>query len=138
MRKYLLFVAFVAIASFMSCDIGGERVDGNGNLKSEVRSMGELTKIKVLGGLDVFVEQGSPGIKAEGDENILQYIETKVDNGWLEIKTKEHFNINSKNPVKVYVTTRGISDLKVTGSGNITCDKKFSSGSNMTFSVTGR
>jgi len=137
MKKHLLFVAFVSITSLMSCDIGGETVDGNGILKSEVRSVGEMTKIKLVGQLDVFVMQGSPGIKVEGDENILPYVETRVDNGWLEIKTKEHVNIQSHNPVKVYVTTRGISDLKVAGSGNITCDKKFSSGNNMSFSITG-
>lgn len=137
MRKSLLWVAFIATASFISCNITGERVDGNGRLSSENRHMSNATKIKVVGGLDVFVEEGAPAMKVEGDENILRYIKTETDNGWLEIKTMEHININSQNPIKVYVTLPAITDLKVTGSGNITCNQKFSSRSNMSFSITG-
>ncbi|MEJ7679456.1 MAG: DUF2807 domain-containing protein [Segetibacter sp.] len=59
------------------------------------------------------------------------------DNGWLEIKTRDHVNIHSSHPVKVYVTTPEITALKVTGSGNLTCNNKFSSSNNMSFSITG-
>lgn len=137
MKKNILYAAFFAASFFLSCNIAGERINGNGNLKSEIRHIPNTAKIKLVGGMDVFVEPGASAVRVEGDENILRYIETKADNDWLEIKTKEHININSRNPIKVYVTMRSISDLKVTGSGNITCDKKFSSGTDMSFSITG-
>ncbi len=137
MRKNILCAAFIAAACFMSCNFGGETIDGNGNRKSEIRHVGNTTKINAIGGMDVFVDTGAPAIKVEGDENILPFIETKVNGDWLEIKTRDHINIHSSNPVKVYVTTPDISDLKVNGSGNITCNNKFSSSNNMSFSITG-
>lgn len=137
MRKHLVYVAFITAIFFAACDIGGESVEGNGHLKSENRNIRDVTKIKVSGDMDVFVEAGAPSVKVEADENLMRYIETEADNDWLEIKTRDNTNINSHNPVKVYVTVSNISDLKVTGSGNITCDKKFSSNSKMSFSVTG-
>lgn len=137
MRKNTFYAVFVIAASFMSCNIAGERVNGNGNLKSESRNISNAPKIKVVGGLDVFVDQGAPAIKVEGDENILRYIETESDNDWLEIKTKDRINIHSQNPIKVYVTTPEIDELKVTGSGSITCQKKLSSPDKMFFSITG-
>lgn len=137
MRKHLFCAAFIATASFISCDFNGETINGNGHLTNETRHVNNTSKINVTGDMNVFVDARSPAVKVEGDENIIQYIETEVNGGWLEIKTRDHININSSNPVKVYVTATDISDLKVNGSGNITCNSKFSSGNNMSFSITG-
>ncbi len=137
MRKNILGAAFIAVMCFSSCIFNGETINGNGNLKSEIRNVGNRSNINVLGGMDVFVDQGAPSVKVEGDENILQYIETPADNNWLEIKTRDHVNIHSSHPVKVYVTTPEITALKVTGSGNLTCNNKFSSNNNLSFSITG-
>lgn len=122
---------------FLSCDFHQETVDGNGNRKSEERSIRNASKINLMGDMDVVVNSGNPSLKVEGDENILRYIETDVHNGWLEIKTRDHINLHSSNPVKVYVTTPELTALKVNGSGNITCTNKFSQGNNMSFDITG-
>lgn len=137
MRRYLFYAAFIAFASLVSCNLEGERVDGNGNLKTENRHVSNTTRIMVVGGLDVFVDQGPSGIRVEGDENILRFVETNADNEWLEIKTRDHVNIHSTHPVKIYVTTPEINAIKVSGSGNITCNNKFSSDNNIAFSITG-
>lgn len=136
MKIHLVYVVFAAFF-FAACDMGGESVGGNGDLKSENRNIRDVTKIKVSGNMDVFVETGAPSVKVEADENLMRYIDTEADNDWLEIRTRDNTNISSPNPIKVYVTVRNISDLTVTGSGNITCDKKFSSSNKMSFSVTG-
>lgn len=137
MRKHLLCAVFIAAASFMSCNFTGETVNGNGNLKTEIRPISNTSKINVTGAMDVFVDQGTPAVKVEGDENILPFIETEVNGDWLEIKTRDRIKLRSSNPVKVYVTAAEISDLKVNGSGNINCNNKFSSRNNMSFSITG-
>ncbi len=137
MKKILLCAVYSTAIFFMSCGFNGETVDGNGNRKSEMRQVNNTTKIDVVGDIDVFVAKGAPSVKVEGDENILQYIETRNDNDWLEIKTRDHINIHSSTPVKVYVTTPEITGCKVTGSGNLTSDDKFSSGNNMSFNITG-
>ncbi len=137
MKKSLLCVLCIITIFYISCGFNGETVNGNGNRKSETRYPGNATKINLIGGMDVFVDEGAPAVKVEGDENILQFIETAVNNDWLEIKTRDQINIHSSNPVKVYITTPDISALKVNGSGNITCNNKFASRNNTSFSITG-
>ncbi|MEJ7679457.1 MAG: hypothetical protein WKG06_16670 [Segetibacter sp.] len=78
MRKSIVYAAFIAAISSTSCNFTGETIDGNGNLKSEIRNVGNSSSINVLGGMDVFVDQGAPSVKVEGDENILKYIEIRV------------------------------------------------------------
>lgn len=137
MKKSFFSAVIIAAILFISCGFDGESINGNGNLKSETRHIDNVTKINVTGGIDVFVEKGTPSVRAEGDENILQYLETRSDGDWLEIKTRDNVNVHSDNPIKVYVTVPEITDLKVAGSGNITCNNKFSTDENMSFSITG-
>lgn len=137
MKKGLFLIAFAAAVRLAACIDIGEKIEGSGNIKTESREVGKAEKIKLTGDIDVYIEQGPTAIKVEGDDNVLQYIETTTDDNWLQIKTKDHVNINTAKPVKVYVTTPQISDLKVTGSGNITCNQKFSSDNNTSFNITG-
>lgn len=137
MRTSILCAICITTMFFLACGFNGETVNGNGNRKSEIRHVGNTTKINVMGDMDVVVAQGTPSVKVEGDENILQFIETEDNDGWLEIKTRDHINIHSSTPVKVYVTTPEINDIKVNGSGNITCNNKFSTSNDMSFSLTG-
>ena len=137
MKSAALFTTLITIIAVTACGLDNKTIDGNGQLKTENRPVNQTEKIRLLGGLDVFVVSGTPGIRVEADENLLQFIETNEVNGWLEIKTKDHFNINSSNAIRVYVTTERISDLSITGSGNITCNNKFVSGNKASFNVTG-
>ncbi len=137
MRISILSTVCITAMFFIACGFNGETVNGNGNRKSETRNVSNTTKINVVGGMDVFVVPGSSSVKVEGDENILQFIETRLDDGWLEIKTRDHINIHSSTPIKVYVTTPEITGLKVTGSGNLTCSDRFSSSNNISFNITG-
>lgn len=137
MKKNLLSLVLIATLLNTSCINMAERINGNGNIKSENRKISKADKIKVTGDFDVYVQQGPVAIKVEADDNILPYIKTELNDSWLEVKTTNDVNINSSQPVKVYITTPSINDLKVTGSGNITCNQKFSSNDNMSFNITG-
>ncbi|MDQ6813057.1 MAG: DUF2807 domain-containing protein [Bacteroidota bacterium] len=136
MKIGLFYLAMLALL-LSSCVDMGERIKGNGNIKSENRTVGKAEKIKVAGDMDVYIDQGPTSVKVEGDENILRYIETLSNDEWFEIRTKDNVNISTEKPVKVYVTTPNITDLKITGSGNITCNQKFSTDNNTSFNITG-
>jgi hypothetical protein len=135
MKKGIIW-SIVAVL-FTSCINMGERVNGSGNIKTESRQVSNAKRIKVMGDIDVFVDPGSTSVKVEGDDNVLQYIEINNNGDWLEIKTREHINIHTEKPVKVYITTPEITDLKVSGSGDIKCNQKFSTDNNTTFSISG-
>lgn len=137
MKKEIFYAAFIAAIFFASCINMGERVNGSGNIKSENRNISEARKIKVSGDMDVYIEQGPTSVKVEGDDNVLQYIETVLNDNWLEIRTRDNIHLNTSKPVKVYVTTPEITDLKVSGSGNIKSNPQFSTDNNTSFSISG-
>ncbi len=138
--KYLLKLsATICAILFFSCNISinSRRINGNGKLASDVRNVSSATKIKLMGDMDVIINTGNTGVKVEADENIIPYIRTEMDGDWLEIKTENNLNINTKNPVRVYITTPRITDVEVTGSGNVTTESKFDADNKIGFSITG-
>ena len=137
MRKIFSFTVIIAAAFFTSCINMGERVNGNGKMRTENRQVGKTDNIRVLGDIDVFLSQGPTSVKVEADDNILPYVETKADGDWLEIKTRDNINVNTNSPIKVYVTTPDIAGVETTGSGDINFDKKFACANNVSFHITG-
>ncbi|MGI8634763.1 MAG: GIN domain-containing protein, partial [Segetibacter sp.] len=137
MKKPVLYAVLFIATLFASCINTGERVKGSGNIISEARPVGNAEKIKVLGDIDVFIAQGPNAVKVEGDDNVLQYIETVSDDNWFEIRTRDNINLSTSKPVKVYITTPKITDLNVSGSGNIKCNQKFSTDDNTSFNISG-
>ena len=74
----------------MSCNFMGETVEGNGNLKSEVRHVGNTSKINLIGALYVFVDQCTRAVRVEGDENMLGFVEMEVNSGWFDIECRNN------------------------------------------------
>ena len=59
-----------------------EKIEGNGKLKKESREMTSYTAVASSGSWDVMIAYGeSNTIQVEGDENLLNYIETEVKVG---------------------------------------------------------
>lgn len=110
----LLFPAVIALAG---CDnlIG---VQGNGNVKSEERSVDSFDQISVGGAFDVYLTQGdTESLRVEADENLLPLIETTVRNGRLVIRSRE--NIGEAKELNVYVTFRELNKIETSGACEI-------------------
>ena len=137
MKKTLQNLALIASIVLSSCDFTGERIDGNGNITSVTRQVNNTEKIKVEGEMDVFLETGASSVRIEADENIIPFIETVEEDGWLRIRTRDNTNINTSNSIKVYVTSPRITDIHVDGSGNVTGNGKISSSDDMSFDISG-
>lgn len=100
-------------------DINLEGIDGNGNVKTEERTISEkFTKIESNRGIEVIVEQDSTTqVQVEADENLLKYITTKVENGILIISANK--NIDSAEKRVVHVKTSQIDGLEATSGSRI-------------------
>lgn len=138
MKNILLFL-FISAISFTSCDhMGGERVKGNGDVKTEERQAANFTRISSHGGYDVHLTQGNAySVKIEGESNLLPYIETAVDEGELKIRTKEGYWLSSKKNMIVYVTAPSFAKVTTMGSGNIISESKLNNTSAMEMEVAG-
>jgi hypothetical protein len=113
----------------------GEQVQGNGNIKRQVREVGHFTGLALSLPGQVEVRTGnSEGLTIETDDNLLPLIETVVEDGTLKIRNKNKVNIRTRN-LKIVVQTRGVDRLALGGSGSIDADRV--QGSRVQFDVGG-
>ena len=113
----LFILTFFTICLFGSCNFNdGKKVKGNNNRTSQQRTVSSFTGIEFVGDMNVFYTSGSNfSITVEGDENLLEYIETTVSGNTLNISTRKHFNLQSSSPIKVYITAPTLDDISMVG-----------------------
>ncbi len=124
--KKVIFVVFVLINLSLNAQWNWEKIEGNGKIKKENRTTENFTSISCSGSWDVMVAYGNTcTVNIEGDENLIEYIETKVEGSKLSIKNKKNANLRSKNKLVVYVTLTKLTELSLSGSGDIIGEGKF-------------
>jgi hypothetical protein len=136
MKKILLVMAlFAGVSSFAQ---PWEKIEGNGNKKKETRTASGYTAISSAGSWDVMVAYGeSNSIQVEADENLLEYIETKVENGKLSIRSKRNVNLRTRNKITIYVSVTRLTGVSLSGSGDIIGEGKFNNDGETEFKVSG-
>lgn len=101
----------------------GKGIKGNGNTVSIDRSVGEYDGIAVSGWFDVDLVDGKEGeLTLEGEDNLLEYIITEVENGKLVIKTEKGVNLKPsswKDGIRITVPVQNIDALSLSGSADI-------------------
>ena len=138
MNRIFLAAALFAI-TFTSCRfVTGKRIYGNGIIKSETRSVGSFNSVDVSGGIDVYVKQDSvASVKIEGDENLLEYVQVRVDGGTLDIREEKGFNLKSITGIKVYVSGPSFKHFEASGACDIYSENKISSSNDISMRATG-
>jgi hypothetical protein len=128
MIKYIVILTKIIIITmiillFSSCkyDVDwGDGIDGTGNVTVEKREVNDVfTKVKVERGLEVVISQSElKKIEVEADQNLLEHISTKVENGVLIITSDE--SIDSSESLIVRVQMPVIEGLTSTSGSKIT------------------
>lgn len=91
---------------------------GSGNIISETRSLPAFTGIAVSSGIEVELKSGtSASVIVEADDNVIESIETTVNNGQLTIRARS-MNFNNVH-MKVLISAAGITRLKASGGAEI-------------------
>src|SRR5689334_4302574 len=84
----------VAMPVMMSAchNILGKRVRGNGNIKTEDRSVSDFKNVEVSGAAKVLVSQSDhSSVKLEGDENLLSYMEVSQEGDRVIVRERHGF-----------------------------------------------
>jgi hypothetical protein len=138
MRNTFIAILLISVL-FVSCRfMGSERVSGSGNSSKEDRNVGSFSGVETVGSMQVIVLQGaSHAVRLEGDDNLLEYVETEVDGDVLEIKPRRGYNLRPRAGLKIYVTAPHFDKLSITGSGKITSQSKITSQRKMEVDITG-
>jgi hypothetical protein len=136
-------LVFITVLLFSSCIFMGPSIKGNGNVVEETRNVGSFDEIKATRGMNVYISQGEEiKVRVEADENLLDAIETKVEQNTLVVSTSK--NIRSSTSKKVYVTVSEVNSIKSTAGSNVysenqikakSLDLTASAGSNMHLDV---
>lgn len=131
-----LLVPNVANAQWWSTS---EKVTGNNQLTTQKRTVGGFDEVAVTGMMDVQLVAGREGgITIEAESNLMEYLETKVENGKLRISVQKGINLQpSRNRgIKITVPVEQIYAVALTGSGNITATTRLQS-TNFKVDLTG-
>lgn len=135
-----ILIVFTILASVPAIAQWGlwEKIEGNGHVKKETRQVSDFTAVASSGSWDVMLAYGeSNTIQVEGDENLLEYIETKVEDGKLTIKSKKSVNLRSKNKLTIYVSLTRLTGISLSGSGDMIGNGKFANDGNTEFKLSG-
>jgi flagellar hook assembly protein FlgD len=92
---------------------------GSKNIVTETRNLSSFSAVSVSSSIDVDVQQGNETlVVVEGDDNIVKFIETKVENGVLKISLKSSYSISNAT-TKVHVTSPIFSAFTTSSSSSL-------------------
>jgi len=117
-----LFLLVLATIFFSSCHFKNGGLEGSGDVVTQARSLSkDFTKIDVSQGITVNVVQSDDtSVIVEADDNIIEHITTKVENGVLIIESDNSYS-SEKTPT-VTVKLPIISGLISSGNASISSD----------------
>jgi Putative auto-transporter adhesin, head GIN domain len=124
--KRLFLIALLSVSIFTSCHhLMKDKVRGNGTIKIENRTAGTFTGVDVGGNIDLYVKQDSTrSIRVEADENLMEYIEVKMEGDQVLIQPKEGYNLSGSKAIKVYVSSPVFKKLEASGACDIIGENK--------------
>jgi hypothetical protein len=116
--KLFAIVAILFSVALSSCIFLGPSIKGNGNVVEETRTVNDFTAIKASAGTNVYITQGNEiKVLVKADENLIDIISTKVEDGVLKITNSKQIRRSTVN--KVFVTVREIKELTAFAGSNI-------------------
>ncbi len=132
MKTTIKLLALFIFVGFTSCKHNinfGNGIDGSGNVITEKRNINQkFTKITASTGVNVIIKQGSPTeIEVETDDNLIEYVITKIENGTLVVKIDG--NINNMSTINVRVKTENFTSLETTSGATISSKNKLNGSS---------
>lgn len=121
----VLLISFTACVKEIHYSNGGPTITGNKEVTTEVRDISTgFDKIVKSGFTDLVLSStGQDGkIKINGESNLLEYIETKVEDSTLYIGIKKNTSLRAHQAIKLELNAGEISSLTTAGSGDIKSD----------------
>lgn len=111
-----ILISLVALLTSGCAGLFG--IQGSGNVVTEPREVSGFDRILLSGSGTVIVEvTGTESLSIETDDNLLEEIETEVDDGRLELRARR--NIDPSEDVVYTITAASLEGVSISGSGSI-------------------
>ncbi|GAB3811142.1 head GIN domain-containing protein [Pontibacter rugosus] len=119
-----LFLATAVVA--FSCDDKGFCLEGEGGVETRTLDMAAISGVEVSGSTKVYISRGNPQrVEVRGQGNVLDELETEVDNGVWDIEFDRCLRNHKK--VEIHITVPELHVARVGGSGSIELEDVFES-----------
>ena len=106
----------MTVLMFSGCYTHWHKVEGNYNVVTETRQLPSFNRVENEGEFDVYIIQdGLSEVSIEAESNLIPLIRTRVQGSSLVIDTRD--NLGNNYPMKLYVHTSDIKEVKLSGSG---------------------
>ncbi|HEY4111762.1 head GIN domain-containing protein [Puia sp.] len=113
------------------------RIDGDGSDFRESRTVPAFNKIGLAVHAEVILVKGnSPGVRIEGEKNIVDRLITEVGDNQLKIYYPLLKDVRPTKPLRIWVTTPDIEGIWNSGSGTIHSEDVFT-GETISFHLSG-
>lgn len=122
LRSVAVLFAVAGLGLSFGCsphDLGGT-LAGEGEVRTETRTVGDFKSVSSGGSFEVIVACGAgqpTTVTVEAEANLLPAIKTTVEGGRLRIDTDRY--VRSSKPVIIRITHPGIERVALAGSGSI-------------------
>ena len=116
MNKTPIFL--LLLIGLFSCNNPFFDVSGNGNIVIEERDVEDFTRLDFHGAYHVVITEGTqPSLEIEADENLMEYITSKVQGNTLRIENSAR--LMSEHGIVIKITYTDIEQIEVHGAGNL-------------------
>lgn len=124
--KYFTFLLILAV-TVSSCNlIDGRRIKGNGKIITKTYDLNNFKSIDGEGAIHFYLVQDSNySVKVETDENLMNHLEVKVNDGELEVGNRDRSWLSPSKEIKVFVSMPVIRSINVSGASSIKTEGKF-------------
>lgn len=112
MKKTVL-ICSLSLFAFASCNMNA--VKGNGHIVTKSLTQTGFKDIEASSDLEVHLAQGTYNVKLEGDENIIELVNVRVEGDRLKVGLKDNVSISSGRPVKVFITAPEFREIEGSG-----------------------
>ena len=117
--SFFPIIAFVLLAVVLTAGCDELCEDVSSGTETRSLDLGSITAIDVLAEVNLTVKQGSPqAVSVTGQSRAIDLLEKEVDNGKWRVKFSEC--VSEFDDMDISVTLPDITQLTLTGSGNIT------------------
>ncbi len=125
--KIIAILIAVLTVSFYSCEIN-EHIVPSGDITTQVKYFSDYDAIDVSNAFTVYVNfsETEEIIEIEADDNLQPYIEVRKVSGTLFIGLKNHVNIRGNATLRVYITTKNVTDYTSSGASSFIIQDKLS------------
>ncbi len=95
-------------------------IRGSGSLASEDRDVSGFSRIHLIGGGELRIEQGAAeSLTIEAEDNLLEYLTGEVEGDTLILTTQEGFTLAATRPVIYRIAVQSLEGIEVDGGATI-------------------